>query len=127
MAIEFRTWFFFGVLFYGTFLAIRLLMFAGALAKSVAVVSLAHALSITLFLASIFWTLDGTAVRFGHNGRVCTGEYLAYLDPPATDTHLYLPESGKFMKYYLIVSWIATGIFLVFFVFCCSITCCVIL
>ena len=56
MAVEFRTWFFFGVLFYGAFFAFRMLMFAGALAKSIGAVALAHVLSITLFLASVLWT-----------------------------------------------------------------------
>ena len=121
-----RTWFFFGVLIYGTFAAIRVLMFAGALAKSVSVVTLAHILSMALFLISIFWTLDGTVVRFSHTGRVCSGDYLGDLNPPETDTHLYLPKSGAFMKYYLVVSWVLTAIFFVFFIFCCSITCCII-
>ena len=96
-------------------------MFVGALAKSTYTILLGHILSITLFFASIFWTLDGTLIRFSHNGRVCAGYYLPELDPPETDTSLYLVKSGKFMKSYLVLSWILTVIFLVLFFFGCTI------
>ena len=123
MADAFGTWFKWGVVTYSAYFCIRFFMFVGALQESFAKVTIGHILSIALFLLSVLWTIDGTAARFSHNGEVCSGTYFPEMLPaPPTDTSAYLLKSGEFMKYYLIGSWIATGIFLVFFFVCCAVS-----
>ena len=48
-----------------------------------------------------------------HNAKVCSGFYLSSLNPPQADTSMYLEQEGKFIRNYLIYSWIAHSIFFV--------------
>ena len=99
------------------FLAMRTGHFVGATQKSVCIVYVMHAISAFIFLVSIVWTITGTIIRYSHNGRVCSGEYIDSYDPPEQNTSWYMQKSGKFMQVYLLISWISIIIFTIFVLF----------
>ena len=76
-----------------------------------------HAISAFIFLVSIVWTITGTIIRYSHNGRVCSGEYLDSIIQPEENTSWYMLKSGKFMQVYLLISWISISIFAIFALF----------
>ena len=76
VSAKFSQWFMVGAFIWLCFLAMRVGHFIGATQKSVCTVYVMHAFSAFLFLASCVWTLNGTLIRFSHNGKVCSGDYL---------------------------------------------------
>ena len=68
VAAKFTQWFMAGAFIWLCFAAMRLGHFIGAMQKSVCTVYVMHAISGLLFLASFFWTLNGTLIRYSHNG-----------------------------------------------------------
>ena len=75
-----------------------MLVWAFLLTKVQCVAKMAHYTVIIIVLMTTSWAIVGAVFRFGHEGKVCAGDYA----DPDEDSAPYQWHSGMFIKVYMI-------------------------
>ena len=55
----------------------------------------------------VAWYITGIIFRWRHYGKVCSGDYW---DMSSGEPNVYLVNTGEWMVYYYVVTWIILGI-----------------